>query len=75
MAYRNASTAKEILQIKREIEALKESMRPAMPWVEVTVDVSEDKSAEIAELEAKGFHVLPRNPAARALHHGRAPTA
>jgi hypothetical protein len=55
---RNSSTAREILQLKRDLEALKESMRPAKRWIAIEVGVGEDKSAEIAAIEAEGHHVL-----------------
>jgi hypothetical protein len=47
----------EIQKIRAEIEALKAAKNPPR-WVEVTVEVGEDKSAEIAAIEAQGHNVL-----------------
>ena len=54
MALKNSSTAREIIQLRKDIEALKESMKPPIRWIEVIVELGED----VPEIDVKGFHVV-----------------
>jgi hypothetical protein len=53
LALKNSSTAREILSLRRDIEALKESMKPPVRWIEVIVEPGQE-----APRAPEGFHVI-----------------
>jgi hypothetical protein len=55
---RTNSLKTEIERLRREVEAIKESRKPPRRWIEVIVEPDEDKSAEIAVIEAQGHNVI-----------------